>query len=268
MKTSTTNLKRQDIPGDGDRSSDRETSTAFLKHWRHNLGVCSIFATVPAMLLSNIPRARAEEAKKPEVSVAGPTARLLERLNKNSSYPALLKRQSKFRLPHQKGNFDLLPALGGNDDCPGRAIQGGDYSAAAPYINVGDTTGANDTVTRTQSYSYYYYYYSYDAHGPDQVYTFTLTGRGPDPQIQVSTTSGTYRPMVYVLQGGPAGACPAGTGNLAVNDLVLTDSRWSNGSTATLNNYQVNYLPLNVPLYLFVDSASNDASGSGSYTIQ
>ena len=269
MKTSTANLKRQDILGNGDRSSNQETLTAIVKQWSHKLGVCSIFATVPAMLLSDIPKARAEEPEKPEVSIAGRTARFRERLTENSSNAQLLKRQSKFRLPHQKGNSAMLPAIAGGDDCPGRAIAGGSYSAAAPYINVGDTTGANDTVTRTQSASYYYYYYySYDAHGPDNVYSFTLTGRGANPQIEVSTTSGSYKPLVYVLQGGPAGACPAGTGNLANNEMVLSDSRWTNGSTATLNNYQVNSLPLNVPLYLFVDSASNDGSGSGSYTIR
>ena len=268
MKTSTANLKQQDIIGNGDRSSDREILTAILKQWGHKLGVCSIFATVPALLLSPIPKARAEEAKKTEVSVAGPTTTFLGRLNKNSSNPQLLRRQSKFLLPHQKGTLAILPGLG-NDDCPGRAIPGGSYSVASPFINVGDTTGANDTVTRTQSASfYYYYYYSYDAHGPDNVYSFTLTERGANPQIEVSTTSGTYKPLIYVLQGGPAGVCPAGTGNLANNEMALTDSRWTNGSTATLNNYQVNYLPLNVPLYLFVDSANNDASGSGSYTIR
>src|ERR1700737_1293414 len=109
MKTTTANLKQQDILGNGDRSSDRETSTAIFKHWGHKFGVCSIFATVPAMLLSNIPKARADEAKKSEVSVAGPTVRLLERPNKSFSNPALLKRQSKFRLPHQ-ASFDILAA--------------------------------------------------------------------------------------------------------------------------------------------------------------
>src|SRR5437868_6446869 len=264
MKTSNANLKRQDILGDGDRSSDQETLTAIVKQWSHKLGVCSIFATVPAMLLSDIPKARAEEPKKSEVSVAGRSMRLLERLNKNSSNPALLKRQSKFRLPHQNGNVALSPALAGSDDCPGLAIPGGNYSAAAPYINVGDTTGADDTVTSLPSY---YYYYSYSANGPDQVYSFTLTGRGPNPQIEVSTTSGTYKPLIYVLQGGPPGACPAGTGNFATNEVTMSDSRWTNSGTATLNDWQIKNLPLNVPLYLFVDSALNDASGSGAYTI-
>src|SRR2546425_10891100 len=132
MKTSTANLKRQDILGDGDRSSDQETLTAIVKQWSHKLGVCSIFATVPAMLLSDIPRARAEETKEPKVNVAGPPAKLLESPNKNRSNPALLKRQSKFRLPHQGGNLAVLAGLGGSDDCPGRAIAGGSYSAAAP----------------------------------------------------------------------------------------------------------------------------------------
>ena len=49
---------------------------------------------------------------------------------------------------------------------------------------------------------------------------------------------------------------------------VISDSRWSTGSTAMLNTNQMNYLPLNVPLHLFIDSAQNDASGSGSYTIR
>jgi hypothetical protein len=268
MKTTTAN-QRQDIPGNGDRSTDQETLTAIVRQWGHKLGVCSIFATVPALLLSDIPRARAEETKDPDVSATGPSTTFAERLNKNGTSPQLLRRQSKFRLPHQTGNFAMLPALLGSDDCPGRAIPGGSYSAAAPYINVGDTTGANDTVTMIQGASFYYFYfYSYDAHGPDQIYSFTLTGRGPTPQIEVSTTSGTYKPLVYVLQGGPAGACPAGTGNLAANEMVLTDSRGTRDNTAILNHWQMESLPLNVPLYLFVDSSINDASGSGPYTIR
>jgi len=79
----------------------------------------------------------------------------------------------------------MLTAFGGNDDCLGRIIPAGTYTAAAPYTESGDTTGANDTVTGLG----YYYYYSFDASGPDHVYTFTLTGRGATPQIQVSTTS-------------------------------------------------------------------------------
>src|SRR5882672_3039093 len=180
MKGKTTNLRQMNYHGITDLSSNRESLTARLKQWRQRLGFYSILAALPAMVVSDIQKARAEEAPEPEVSVAGRGMRLLERLKKNSSSLGLLKRQSKFRLPHQKGSFAMLAALGGNDECPGRAIPGGNYTAAAPYVGSGDTTGANDTVTGFPSF---YYYYSYPANGPDHVYSFTLTGRGPNPQI-------------------------------------------------------------------------------------
>ena len=125
MKVTTANLTRQDILGNGEHSSDQETLTAILKQWRHKLGVCSIFATVPAMLVSDVPKTRAEEVEKPQVNFAGRTTRFPERLSMSFSNPQLLKRQSKFLLPHQKGNFAMLAPLAGNDDCPGRAIPGG-----------------------------------------------------------------------------------------------------------------------------------------------
>jgi hypothetical protein len=267
MKTKISNLKRLDILGNGDCSSDQEILTAMLKRWRQKLGYCSIFAAVPAILAAHTAEARSDEARKPEASVAVRIARRLERLNKSFSNPALLKRQSEYRLPHQKNNFDMLDAVAGLDDCPGRAIPGGTYTTGAPYTDAGDTTGANDTVSSLPSF--YYYYYGYDAHGPDHVYSFILTGRGPNPQIKVSATSGTYRPLIYVSQGGSVGACPAGTGNRLDNWVLLNDSRWTPGSnTATFDKNLMDYLPLNVPLHLFVDSALNDASGSGPYTIR
>jgi hypothetical protein len=259
MKTKIANSRRLDILGNGDCSSDQEILTAVLKRWRQKLGYCSIVAAVPAMLVSHVPEARSDEVKKPEVNVAERTARRLGKLKMNFSNPALLKRQSEYRLPHQNGSFDTLDAFAGTDNCPGLSIPGGTYTAAAPFTGSGDTTGANDTVTSLPSF---YYFYSYDAHGPDHVYSFTLTGRGPHPQIQVSTTSGTYKPMIYVLQGGPAGACPPGTGNNVSNDLALA---YSFGGPATID---MSFLPLNVPLHLFIDAERNDATGSGPYTLQ
>jgi hypothetical protein len=261
MKTKIDHLRRLDILGNGDYSSDRETLTAIVKRWRQRLGYCSILAAVPAILASHTSEARSDETKKPESNVPGRTARIVGRLNGTCSNPALLKRQSAFLLPHQKGNFDPLTTLGGTDDCPGRAIPGGVYTAAAPYTDSGDTTGANDTVSHLQ----YYYYYSFDTLGPDHIYSFTLTGRGPNPQIAVSTTSGTYKPLVYVLQGGYDGACPTGVRNTA---YALVSSGAGPGGTATLDTYQMNYLPLYVPLHLFVDSLSNDASSAGPYTVR
>ena len=262
MKTKIANLRRLDILGNGDCSSDQEILTAVLKRWRQKLGYCSIFAAVPAMLVSHVPEARSDEVKKPETSVAGRTVRLRDTLSNSSSNPALLKRQSEFRLPHQNGSFDMLDAFAGNDDCPGLAIPGGTYTAAAPFTGTGDTTGANDTFTRLQ----YYYYYSFDAHGPDHIYSFTLTGTGPNAKIQVSTTSGTYKPLIYVLYGASPGDCPAGTGNTSYSMITVAGST-PNG-IATIEAQQMNFLPLNVPLHLVVDSPRNDASGSGPYTLQ
>ncbi len=176
MKTKIANLRRLDILGNGDCTSDQKILTAILKRWRQRLGYCSVFAAIPAILASHISEARSDEAKKPEANVAGRGMRLLDWPNNNCSSPELLKRQSEFRLPHQKGSFAMLAALAGIDDCPGRTIPGGNYSAAAPYIDSGDTTGANNTVNRAQTSSYYYYYYSYDTLGPDP-YLLVYTDR-------------------------------------------------------------------------------------------
>ena len=251
------------ILGNGHKS-DQEIFAAVLKRWRQKLGCCSIFATVPALLASNVPVARSDEMKKPEASVAGQRTKLLKRLNKNYSNLALLRRQSKFVLPHQKDNSDILAPLAGPDDCPGFAIPGGNYTSAAPYVTSADTTGANDTVTR--AYYIDYTYYNYDTFGPDHVYTFTLTGRGPNPQIVVSTTSGTYKPLIYILDGA-RGTCPSGIGNHAFNELVMSGF-WSPGSTATLNKYEMEFLPLNVPLHLVIDARNNDGNSAGPYTIK
>src|SRR5262249_43613537 len=260
MNPAIPNSRQLDFLGNGQKS-DQEIFSSVLKEWRQRFAYWSVFAAVPAVLVSNLPAARSEGTEKPRPTIPRPAARLRERLEMNGGRRALLKRQSEFRLPHQKGSSDLVP-LSGADDCPGRVIPGGNYTAAAPFVDSGDTTGANDTVGRVAAY----YYYSYGAHGPDHVYAFTITGRGPNPQIEVSTTSGTYRPLVYVLDGGYVGACPNGTGNFASHPWVVIDSRWTNNSNTA--SFNAKFLPLNKPLYLFVDSAINDASGAGPYTIR
>jgi hypothetical protein len=265
MKSTTTNSRQLDILGNDLHSSAQEILTATLKRCRQNLGYFSIFATLPALLFSNIPEARTEGVKPTETSAAGKAARSQERL-KAVKTTELLKRQSRFRLPHQNAGLDNIASLG-PDDCPGRPLVGGSYTSAAPYIESGDTTGANDTVSSLRSY-YYYYYGNYDARGPDNIYSFTLSSRGPNPKIEVSTTSGTYRPLIYVLQGPPSGQCPGGTGNLSSNWVAMFDSRWAGGNTATIDGWQMSNLPLNVPLHLFIDSDLSDSTGAGPYTIR
>jgi hypothetical protein len=98
------------------------------------------------------------------------------------------------------------------------------------------------------------------------MYSFTLTDRGANPQIQISRTSGPYEPKAYILDSRFSGGCPVGTGKEPCGLIALSAS--SSDGTATLTTAQMNSLPLNVPLYLFVDSARNDASGFGPYTIR
>lgn len=261
METTTANLKGQESLGNGNRSSDQEILNRTLKRWRHGLGYASILATIPSLVISQVPGVLADETKQQEVNVADRTAKLAQRASVRGSNPGLLKRQSAFRLPHQKGNFAVQTALAGNDDCPGAAIPGGSYTAAAPFVATGDTTGANNTISTIPSY----YYSTYGAFGPDHVYSFTLTALGPNPRIEVSTTSSTYRPLIYVMDGRNQGGCPAGSGNSGNWPWAMFESRWTNGSTATVN---LDYFLLNVPFHLFVDSQSNDAAGAGSYTIR
>lgn len=266
MKAQTTSPSHLDILGSNDRQSDHEIFTAVLKRWRNKLGYCSILAAVPAVLVSHVSEARSEKIKSPTAPIAERTATRLARLRPGVINRELLKRQSAFLLPHQLGNSDLVPAIaGGNDDCPGKPIPGGTYTPASPFIDAGDTTGANNTIS---SLTGYYFYTSYGAQGPDLVYSFTLTGFGPNPQITVSATSDSYRPLIYVLQGGSPGACPNPTAALVSNWLVVDDCHWNHGNTATLGKDYVKYLPLNVPLHLFIDSQFADASGAGSYTVQ
>src|SRR5437762_4819869 len=261
MNPTNSNSGKLDILGNS-QHSNQEIFNSVLKQWRKKVSYCTVFAAVPAILASNLPVSHSAEMTNPPADVVGRSRRIREQLNLSDSKRALLKRQSEFRLPHQPGNSNDLSPLSGVDDCPGRAIPGGNYTVAAPYIDSGDTTGANDTVTSLPSY--YYYYGNYSAHGPDNVYTFTLTAHGPNAQIEVSTSSSTYKPLVYVIQDGTQ-ACPAGTGNPGNTPWTMSDSRWDNGNKVTL---RADSLPLNVPLHLFIDSDENDGLGSGPYTLR
>ncbi|MCA1622542.1 MAG: hypothetical protein LC778_01860 [Acidobacteria bacterium] len=126
MKAKIANSKRLNILGNSDLSSNREILIAFLKQFRQKLGYFTMFAAFPAILTSQAQAERGEEAKKPEVSVAGETAKPLVRLNNSRRIPELLQRQSSFLLPHQAGKYNnIISALAGGDDCPGNPIPAG-----------------------------------------------------------------------------------------------------------------------------------------------
>ena len=229
----------------------KDVLVSAFKRWQEGLGYLSIFAVVPGLIGATAETAKANEAT-PET---GHTAGALKR---RPSRPAFLR--SRDRLPaYQKGGTNIVDPLGGNDDCPGRPIPGGNYTSNAPYTDAGDTTGANNTVTR--SHYIYYSYYWHDTPGPDQVYSFTMTAHGPDPQISVSRTSGTYAPVIYLLDGRVG--CPAGTNQYAYNEFVWAG--WDGGATATIPRDSLQYVPLNVPLHLFIDSGTET---SGPYVLR
>jgi len=211
------------------------------------------------MLASHIPGTKSSDRNKAVSSVEGPKARL-ENQNSSISTPALLKKQSEFLLPHQ--NNDTLAALAGTDDCPGRIIPEGTYTEANPFIETGNTTGANDTITRMRWFASCYY--AYEVPGPDHIYSFMLTGRGPNAQIKVSRTSGLYQPDVYILNS----SCKGGIKNDVCGVVQMTFSG-SNG-IATFPTFAINTLPLNVPLLLVIDSTrfNFQAGSSGPYQIQ
>ena len=130
MKNKISHSKRLTIPGNSE-ISQQEFVNSLLKQWLQKLGYCSIFAAVPAILASHIAEARSDEPKAPAPRVAEQGTQRVERLNISSSSRALLKRQSRFRLPHQTGDVDTLNPLAGNDNCPGRTIAGGSYTVAS-----------------------------------------------------------------------------------------------------------------------------------------
>src|SRR5262245_54204756 len=116
---------------------DQKPQTRRFNNWRHNFGHYPVFAAVPAVCLSNVPGTLTEPARTTIATVTEQSARPGEKLNMSVNSLALLKRQSRFRLPHQTGIFSIPLALGSNDDCPGRAIPGGTYTTASPFIESG-----------------------------------------------------------------------------------------------------------------------------------
>lgn len=244
---------------------DRDFLTAMLAQWRNRLGLCSMFVALPAIAAA--PSGNTTAAGVDSIKENPAAERIQTRASRRGfihSQPDFLRRQGSFRLRDRPSGPTLTGLLAGTDDCPGRAIPPGTYTAGAPYSDSGDTTGANNTVTRT--FYIFYQYYWYDSPGADHVYNFTITGRGPNPRIEVQPTTATYAPAVYVLGGRTSPGCPSGTDHTTFNQYVYSTA--SAGQTAVLNNGQVSHLPLNSPLYLFVDGHTSGASSSGAYTLK
>jgi hypothetical protein len=236
VKLVTQNTNRHTVLENGGSLSNRCALAEWLVLWRKRFGYISVFAALPTVLTAQTPETRPQgEQRQPERGIGGRTARFADKVDKGGGNLDFLTPQSDYRPPHPNSNFDITTVLNGNDDCPGTAIPPGAYTAASPFVDAGDTTGANDTVTNVIPY------YSYSSNGPDRIYTFVVTSIGPNPEIKVTTTSPTYRPMIYVTDH----PCPAGTGatisdwspGRRIYSTKVSDSRWGNGNTAVVGGY-------------------------------
>src|SRR5262245_43144717 len=259
MKCEARNTHRTDILGNG-RKSDQEIFSSLLKRWQKRFGYLSVFAAVPAIVASQLHVTRTVKAHPgAETNTGKPQSP--RKLNMSFSSRSLLKRQSEFRLPHQSASNVSLAPLGGPDDCPGKPITPGTYTSAVPFVDSGDTTGANNTINTMYAYCAYS---TIGTSGPDHIYSFTLSAKGAHPQIQISTSSSSYRPLIYFLDDQNQ-ACPAGTGN----DNILCWCFWRIGdSQSTTIDLSWGLIPINVPLHLVIDSDRTDSDGAGPYTIR
>lgn len=271
MRSSKLNFGRSDILGRKAHEPAPAVGTADLERWRRGLGYLSMFAGVTTIFASQALEASAkanEKAVPPRI--AKQASELMQQIKKGAcSKPELLRRQSEYRLPNQKAEFNMLEILAGSDNCPGTAIPPGTYTVAAPFTDTGSTTGANSTVTTIPLACNGYYS---TVGGQDHIYSFSLSARGAAPQIRVSTTSATYDLSIYVLNGSTGAMCPAGTANSVTNCLIGQDATFFPNGVETLTPAQMGTLPLNTPLYLFVDSfyagtGTGGGTGNGPYSV-
>ena len=270
MKPRNINLERSDILGRQPNMPSPNIGKADLESWRRRLGYMSMFAGAAALIASQPADARAaDDAGAVPAGVKKRAAELFKKLNAGScSKPELLRRQSEYRMPGQLTKFNMINALAGGDNCPGTPIPPGTYTSGAPFVDSGNTSGANDTVSSIPLSCNGYYA---ETEGQDHIYSFTLTARGANPQIRVSTTSQTYDLSIYILNGTTGAMCPAGTGNNVTNCIAAADDTFF-PQPETISAGEMNTLPLNVPLYLFVDSyygapGGNGGTGNGPYTV-
>jgi hypothetical protein len=203
-----------------------------------------------------------KEVKVP-ARIAQRGAEIVADLNSRCTTPELLRRQTNFRLPGKKWDYDIVRAFVGGDTCPGNPVPAGTYTTGAPYTDSGSTTGANNTVTTLNVGCSDYATVA----GPDHIYSFKISARGAAPQISMTTSTATYDPAIYILNGTTGTFCPAGTGNVVTNCLQGADAGLA-GQGEVVSSAEVNTLPLNTPLYLFVDSFYSTAAGNGAYTVR
>jgi hypothetical protein len=270
MKFRNVKLERPDILGLRTTPLKSDVGKSDIDRWRQGLGYLSMFAGVAAVLSTQAAEVSAKTAEtKAPPRVPERVARLAEKIAASCSKPELLRRQSNYRLPSQKGQFNMFEILAGTDTCPGAVIPAGNYTAAVPFTDTGSTTGANTTVSFVQPNCIEGPQVFYEQiSGPDHIYSFFLTARGANPEIRVTPGNTAFDTSTYILSSTGT-ACPAGTANDVTNCLVGNDTGLD-GVVETISAAKMNTLPLNQQLFLFVDSfySTPATRAAGPYTVR
>ena len=266
MKNRNNTSKHIGILRNQDVRTTNELSGMAEKFMRNRTAYLSVLAGVSIVTFGQAQNVLAngndKEIKVPAAPVAQGTAAIVADLNQRCTTPDLLKRQTNFRLPHQEWKYDLVSAFVGGDNCPGATVPPGTYTTGTPYTDSGSTVGANNTVTSIQTGCSNYTTVA----GPDHIYAFKISALGAAPTISMTTSTGTYDPAIYILNGATGAMCPAGTANAVTNCLKGADVGLA-GAGETITTARINTLPLNTQLYLFVDSFYSTAAGSGNYIV-
>lgn len=108
----TENSNGPNISGIDNLSPSREYLTSALKRWQRKVGYFSMLAAFPAILTSQVQEAHSNAA---ETDVFVPDTRQSRQsgtgINRNHRRPEFLRRQSEYRLPHQKSQYNILAAF-------------------------------------------------------------------------------------------------------------------------------------------------------------
>jgi hypothetical protein len=271
MKLRTKRSPKRNVREDPDQLTTSKVLSAVLKQWRARLEYLSFLTAMPAVAFSFAHEVKADVTDQPAAPaiVSEQDMKQSGRGRSRSPDPALLHRLRNYPPSSRREKLDIISAFtGGSDDCPGTRIPYGSYTVASPYVDAGDTTGANNTVGVLSPNPRVYYSYTYSVSGPDVIYSFSITARGPNAEISVTPTTPSYKPEIYILDGRFDPRCPGNTGQVVSNALPLWSYNYGPIATGPIKWVDIASLPLNTPLYLFVDSDSTGPTGSGTYTLR
>lgn len=155
----------------------------------------------------------------------------------------------------------------GSDTCVGPPVIP-PIAGTFNFTDTGNTTGSSNSVAAVPN-TCTGTTFDGNASGPDHIWQFHV-GNGNSVTFEVTTTSPTYDPMMYVLAtcGNGLGSCRIGTDNCLNADLEEAGNPCQGASTERMVH------SFNTPgtYYLYVDSwysaAGAPTQGQGPYTLR